>query len=151
MAFPQVAPVGAAVASASTVAPTAFDGVSPAVLAAVEPAAGTAVQFAGTLLGGWLLFAFTAHVAATYVLGDVPWRRAAIVGVVPAVVTVVLVRWSPLVIVPVTLAADFAAFHVVYRVKYRTAALVTVVHYVVSLAIVLLVANVLALLSTAPG
>lgn len=117
----------------------------------VQPSPGTLTQFAGTLVAGWLLFTFTAHVAATYVLGDVPWKRALVVGAVPAIVTVALVRYNPLVIVTVGLLADFAAVHVVYRVRYRTAALVVVMHYVVSLALVLLAANLLALLSTAPG
>ena len=116
----------------------------------VEPSAGTLTQFAGTLVAGWLLFTFTAHVAATYVLGDVPWKRAFVVGVVPAIVTVALVRYNPLVILAVGLLADFAAVHVVYHVKYRTAGLVVVMHYVVSLALVLLAANLLTLLSTAP-
>ena len=117
----------------------------------VEPGAGTLTQFAGTLVAGWLLFTFTAHVAATYILGDVPWKRAFVVGVVPAIVTVALVRYNPLVIIAVGLLADFVAVHAVYRVKYRTAALVVVMHYVVSLALVLFAANLLALLSTAPA
>lgn len=117
----------------------------------VQPAPGTLGQYVGTLVGGWLLFAFTAHVAATYMLGDVPWKRALLVGVAPAVVTVVLVRYNPAIIIAVSLAADFAAVHAVYRVKYRTAALVVVMHYVVSVALVLLAANLLALLSTAPA
>ncbi|WP_232686926.1 DUF7473 family protein [Halobacterium zhouii] len=116
----------------------------------IEPGAGTLTQFLGTLVAGWLLFSFTAHVAATYVLGDVPWKRAFVVGVVPAIVTVALVRYNPLVIIAVGLLADFAAVHVVYHLKYRTAGLVVVMHYVVSLALVLLAANLLALLSTAP-
>jgi len=118
---------------------------------AVEPAAGTLPQFVGTFLAGWVVFAFTAHAAATYVLGEVPWQRAALVGLAPAAVTVALIRYSPLVIVAVSLAADFAAVHAVYRVKYRTTALVVVMHYVVTLAVVLLVANLFALLGTAPG
>ncbi|GAA0278746.1 MULTISPECIES: DUF7473 family protein [Halobacterium] len=117
----------------------------------VQPAPGTLGQYVGTLVGGWLLFAFTAHVAATYILGDVPWKRALLVGVAPAVVTVALVRYNPAIIIAVSLAADFAAVHAVYRVKYRTAALVVVMHYVVSVALVLLAANLLALLSTAPA
>jgi hypothetical protein len=120
-------------------------------VAAVQPTPGTLGQYVATFVGGWLLFAFTAHAAATYVLGDVPLKRAAIVGLAPAVATIALVRYSPLVIVAVSLAADFAAVHAVYRVKYRTAAVVVVMHYVVTLAIVLLGANLLALLGTAPG
>ncbi|WP_432277058.1 Glu-tRNA(Gln) amidotransferase subunit GatE [Halobacterium salinarum] len=49
------------------------------------------------------------------------------------------------------LAADAAAVRAVYRIRYRTTAFVVVMHYTVSLAVVLLVANLLAVLSTAPG
>jgi len=119
--------------------------------ATVEPSAGTPLQFVATFVGGWLLFGFTAHAAATFVLGDVPWKRGFLVGLAPAVVTVALVRFDPLLIVAVGLAADFVAVHAVYRVRYRTTAFVVVMHYTVSLALVLLGANLLALLGTAPG
>lgn len=118
---------------------------------AVEPSAGTPLQYVATFVGGWLLFGFTAHAAATFVLGDVPWKRGFLVGLAPAVVTIALVRFNPLLIVAVGLAADFAAVHAVYRVRYRTTAFVVVMHYTVSLALVLLGANLLALLGTAPG
>lgn len=136
----------AAAAAAATAA-----AVVAATDAVVEPTAGTPLQFVATFVGGWLLFGFTAHAAATYVLGDVPWKRGFLVGLAPAVVTVALVRFSPLLIVAVGLAADFAAVRAVYRVRYRTTAFVVVMHYTVSLAVVLLVANVLAILGTAPG
>ena len=133
-----------ATAAAATAAAAATDAV-------VEPGAGTPLQYVATFVGGWLLFGFTAHAAATFVLGDVPWKRGFLVGLAPAVVTVALVRFDPLIIVALGLAADFAAVHAVYRVRYRTTAFVVVMHYTVSLALVLLVANLLALLGTAPG
>ena len=136
--------VAAATATTATAAAVAAAG-------AVEPSAGTPLQYVATLVGGWLLFGFTAHAAATFVLGDVPWKRAFLVGLAPAVATVALVRFDPLLIVAVGLAADFAAVHAVYRVRYRTTAFVVVMHYTVSLALVLLVANLLALAGTAPG
>lgn len=117
----------------------------------VQPTPGGPLAFLGTLVVGWLFFSFTAHAAATFFLGDVPWKRALVVGAVPAVVTTLLVRYPPALIIGVGLAADFAAFHVVYRIRYRTTALVVALHYTVSLALVLLVANLRALLSTAPG
>jgi hypothetical protein len=145
-----VAPTAATATAAAPAAATAAAGVA-ATDAVVEPSAGTLLQYVATFVGGWLLFGFTAHAAATYVLGDVPWKRGFLVGLAPAVVTVALVRFSPLVIVAVGLAADVAAVRAVYRVRYRTTALVVVMHYTVSLALVLLVANLLALLGTAPG
>ncbi|AAG20366.1 hypothetical protein VNG_2244H [Halobacterium salinarum NRC-1] len=120
-------------------------------VATVEPVAGTPLQYLATFVGGWLLFGFTAHAAATYILGEVPWKRGFLVGVAPAVVTLVLVRFNPLLIVAVGLAADAAAVRAVYRIRYRTTAFVVVMHYTVSLAVVLLVAILLAVLSTAPG
>lgn len=117
----------------------------------VQPSPGTPIAFLGTLLVGWLFFSFTAHVAASYVLGDVPWRRALLVGAVPAVVTLALGQLPAAAIIAVALLADLAAFHLVYRVRYRTAALAAVFHYVASLALVLLVTYGLGLLGTAPG
>lgn len=141
----------AAAATAITAAATSATAAAATATAAVEPATGTPLQYVATFVGGWLLFGFTAHAAATFVLGDVPWKRGFLVGLAPAVVTVALVRFDPLLIVAVGLAADFVAVHAVYRVRYRTTAFVVVMHYVVSLALVLLVANLLALLGTAPG
>ncbi len=117
----------------------------------VQPSPGTAAAFVGTLVVGWLFFSFTAHVAASYVLGDVPWRRALAVGAVPAVVTLALGQLPPAAIIVVALLADLAAFHLVYHVRYRTAALAAVFHYVASLALVLLVTYGLGLLGTMPG
>lgn len=124
---------------------------APTVPLQVQPTPGGPLAFVGTLVVGWLFFSFTAHVAASYVLGDVPWRRALAVGAVPAVATLALGRFATAVIIVVALLADVAAFHVVYRVRYRTAAVAAVFHYVASLALVLLVTYGLGLLGTAPG
>lgn len=116
-----------------------------------QPSPGTPLAFVGTLVVGWLFFSFTAHVAASYVLGEVPWKRALAVGAVPAVVTLALGQLPAAAIIVVALLADLAAFHLVYRVRYLTAALATVFHYVASLALVLLATYGLGLLGTAPG
>lgn len=117
----------------------------------VEPAAGTPLAFVGTLVVSWALYAYAAQVAATFLLGDVPWRRAAAVGTVPAVVTVALINYPPAVIVAVALAADFAAVRVLYRLRYRTTALVTAMHAVVSVILGVGVAYLVRLIGTAPG
>lgn len=143
--------MSAVAAATHTATPAAATVAAAATDATIEPATGTLLQYVATFVGGWLLFGFTAHAAATFVLGDVPWKRGFLVGLAPAVVTVALVRFSPLLIVAIGLAADFAAVHAVYRVRYRTTAFVVVMHYTVSLALVLLGANLLALLGTAPG
>jgi hypothetical protein len=117
----------------------------------VAPAQGTPSAVLATLLLAWLFFTFTAQIAATYLLGDVPWRRAAVVGAVPAVVTMALIRYHPAVILAVALAADFAAVQATYRLRYRTAALVTLAHGVASVALAVPLANLAELLTTAPA
>ena len=123
----------------------------PATVLQVAPAPATPLAFVGTFLAGWVFFAFTAQIAASYVLEDPPWRRAVVVGLVPAAASTALIRFDPLVIVAVGLAADAAAIHLIYGVRYRTTAVMVAIHYAATLALVLLVANLLALLSTAPG
>ncbi|MFB6119806.1 MAG: hypothetical protein ABEJ68_01670 [Halobacteriaceae archaeon] len=117
----------------------------------VAPAAGDVTAYVGTLLLAWAFFTFTAQIATTYFLGDVPWRRAAVVGVVPAVVTMALIRYPPALILGIALAADFAAVHGIYRLRYRTAALVTLGHIVASVALAVPLANLFELFTTAPG
>ena len=117
----------------------------------VTPAAGGPLAFVGTFLLGWAFFAFTAQVAASFFLEDPPWRRAVVVGLVPAVASTALIRFDTAVILAVGLAADAAAIHLIYGVRYRTTAMMTALHYAATVAIVLLVANLIALLSTAPG
>jgi hypothetical protein len=119
-------------------------------VAQIEPVQGGPLAFLGTVLVGWLFFSFTAQIAARYLLGDVPWKRALAVGAVPAVTTVALGRYGVVLIAAVSLAVDAAAIHAVYRVRYRTAGLVAVGHYVASVLLAALVAYLLALFSTAP-
>ena len=71
----------------------------------VAPVHADPPAFVGTFILGWLFFAFTAQVAASFLLADPPWRRALVVGVVPAVVSMALIRFAPLVIVGVGLVA----------------------------------------------
>lgn len=117
----------------------------------VAPASGGPVAFLGTFVATALFFGVTAHLAARYVLGDAPVARAFLVGTVPAVVSVALIRFPPWVIVPTALVGDFLAIHAVYRLRYRTTALVAVVHYTVTVLAALVLTYALALLETAPG
>lgn len=117
----------------------------------VAPAPADPVAFVGTFLLGWLFFAFTAQVAASFFIADPPWRRALVVGLVPAVVSMALIRFDPVVIIAVGLGADAVAIDRVYRTGRRTTVMIVVLHYAATVAIVLLVSNLLALLSTAPG
>jgi hypothetical protein len=120
-------------------------------VAPVEPASGGPLAFVGTLLVSWALSAYAAQVAASFFLGDPPWKRAAVVGLVPAVVTVALVRYSVAVILAVALAADLAAVRAVYRVHYRTVALIAVLHVSVTIALSVTITYLLRLFATAPG
>ena len=114
------------------------------------PAPADSVALLGTALLGWLLFGFTAQVAASFFLADPPWRRALLVGVAPAVVSMLLVRFEPVVIIAVGLIVDTVAIHRAYGVDRRTLALMVLIHYAATVAIVILLATLAALLSTAP-
>lgn len=97
------------------------------------------------LLGMFLLttafYALTAHVAARYVLGDVPITSALLVGPVPAIVLLALLEFQPLLAVVLAFVADFVAIKLVYDIPPLRAGLVTVVHYAVSALTVVLVAS----------
>lgn len=112
---------------------------------------GGALAIVGTFLLTVGFYALTAHIAARYVLGDVPMKRAVVVGVVPAIVTFVLQQYGPAVVLPVAALSDFLAIHTVYRLKYKTAGIVAVVHYTVSVLLGLTLYNLVRLLATAPG
>lgn len=124
---------------------------STAVVLQATPTPGTPLQYLGTVVVTALFFSLTAHLAARYVLGDVPASRALAVGTSLAVVVVALVRFPPVVIIPLAIATDLLAFHLVYRLTYRTAALVTVAHYTVTVLLTFVVTQGLRILSTAPG
>jgi hypothetical protein len=105
----------------------------------------------GTFVLTMLFYAATAHLAARYVLGDVPIVRALAVGVVPAVISFALQAYqNPGVIILLALAADFFAIRAIYRLRYRTAGLVAVAHYTLSAILGITIFNLVRLLSTAP-
>jgi hypothetical protein len=81
----------------------------------------------------------------------VPLKRAAIVGLVPAAIALLLQQYGPAIVIVVSLAADFLAIRVVYRLKYRTTTLVAVAHYTVSALLGITIFNLVSLLGTAPG
>ena len=93
-----------------------------------------------TLVLTSLFYAVTLHLAATFFIGDVPSQRAAYVGPVPAVVSILLGRYgvesvgfvSPglgiVIVLLATLVADAIAISVSYRISWRPTALLTVLH-----------------------
>jgi len=118
--------------------------------AQLDPAAGGPIAFLGTFLVAAAFYAITLHVAARYVLGDVPIERALLVGPVLAVAAILLQRYGPAVVIAATLALDAFAISAVYRLSWRSTTLVAVVHYTVAVIAGITVFNLVALLSTAP-
>lgn len=111
---------------------------------------GVAITLGATFLVVALGFCLTLHVAARYVLGDVPIRNA-LIGVVPAMIVFALtLAGRPLAAAPVAIAADLIAIRSVYGITYRWAGLVTIVHFTVSFLVGFTLRNLLALLETAP-
>jgi hypothetical protein len=89
-----------------------------------------------------LFYAFTLHLAATFLIGDVPSQRAATAAPVPALVSILLQRYgqgdaavgidpSLLVglVVLATLLADLLAVSFVYRLKLRSAVPLVLLHF----------------------
>jgi hypothetical protein len=108
------------------------------------------VSLVGTFLLAVLFYGVTAHLAARYVLGDVPIARAFAVGAVPALVSFALGPYHPVYVIPLAAGADFFAIRAIYRLEYRTAGLVALAHYTVSAILGITIYNLVALLSTAP-
>jgi hypothetical protein len=108
------------------------------------------VALVGTFLLAVLFYSVTAHIAARYVLGDVPLKRALLVGVVPAIISFALQAYGPAVVILVSAAADFFAIRAVYRLKYKTAGVVAAAHYTVSALFGITIFNLVRLLGTAP-
>jgi hypothetical protein len=88
-----------------------------------------------------LFYAVTLHLAATFLLGEVPSQRAAYAAIVPAITSLLLQQWGlagsgPLdpalgvaVVVLVTLVADTVAVSFVYRLKWASAVPLVLLHF----------------------
>lgn len=107
-----------------------------------------------TLVASFLVialgFCLTLHIAARYVLGDVPVGNA-LVGAIPAAIVFLLTYagW-PIPATVVGLGADVIAIQSAYSLSYRIAGLVTLIHFSVSIIIAFALRNLLLLLGTAP-
>ncbi|EMA43999.1 DUF7473 family protein [Halococcus saccharolyticus] len=115
----------------------------------VSPTAGGPLAYLGSFVLFAVVYSVTAHIAARNVLGDVPLRRAGIVGVAIAVVVLLLQQYGAIAFV-VALAVDFVVIRYVYRLRYRTTGLVTFVHLVVSILLTIATLSLVRLLGTAP-
>ncbi|MFC4988998.1 MULTISPECIES: DUF7473 family protein [Saliphagus] len=120
------------------------------VVAQIDPAAGGPIAYLGTVLLATLFYGVTLHIAARYVLGDVPVRRAFTVAPLLGVFSLALQRAGPAITAAVTVAVAYVAIHVVYDLSHRLTALVAVIYYTVAFLVGLVVVNVLTLLGGAP-
>ncbi|MDX1747395.1 MAG: hypothetical protein R3324_15775 [Halobacteriales archaeon] len=119
--------------------------------AQLNPATGPPEAFVGTFLLATAFYAVTAHIAARYVLGDVPFVRAARVGPVPALVGLALQQWGPAVVIAVSVVVDYVAIRYSYRLSLKMAGAVSLIHYTVSAIAGITVFNLVRLLGTMPG
>lgn len=95
-------------------------------------------------------FCLTLHIAARYVLGDVPIGNA-LAGFIPAAIVVALtLADQPLPAAALAIAAEVIVVQSVYDVSYRRSGFITVVHFTVSFLLGFALQNLLALLGTAP-
>lgn len=105
-----------------------------------------------TFLLASLFYAVTLHLAATFLLGDVPSQRAAYVGPVPAAVSILLQQYGladsrlVLVVIAATLLADLFAVSFVYRLTFRSAVPLVLLHFGFAAALGVALGNLLGVL-----
>lgn len=100
-----------------------------------------------TVALAWLFYAITLHLAALYVLGEAPHQRAAAAAFVPAVISLLLQRYSPAVVIPVSIVSDSVAIYFSYRLKRRATVILTLAHFTVATLIGIALYNIVTLLS----
>ena len=123
--------------------PSAVDAVGPRLPAAplqTDITGGGIFALIVTFLIASLFYAVTLHLAATFFIGDVPSQRAAYVGPVPALVSILLGSYgvesiafiSPslgiVIVLLATLVADAIAISVSYRISWKPTVILTVLH-----------------------
>ncbi|MFB6129586.1 MAG: hypothetical protein ABEJ28_02060 [Salinigranum sp.] len=111
------------------------------------------VAVVATIVPFALFLSLTVHIAARNVLGDVPARKALLVGPVPAVVAVVTAALGvpALVGLAVAVVLDGAVVAYVYGPGPRLSAYITVIHFAVSVLLGAVVFGLLLLINTVPG
>lgn len=107
------------------------------------------VSYVGTFLALTVGYALTVHVAARYVLGRTPVKRAVLVGAVPALFSLALQQYTAAIVL--VLLADLAAISLVYRITWKRAVLVAVMHYAVTIVATIALFNVIRLFASAPA
>jgi hypothetical protein len=82
-----------------------------------------------TVLLAWVFYAVTLHLAAVFFVGEVPSQRAAAAALAPAVVSLLLQRYGPGVVVAVTLASDLLAIDYVYGLERKATVVLGLLHF----------------------
>jgi len=114
---------------------------APPLQSGPDPTGQGVLAVVGTVLLGWLFYAVTLHLAATFFVGDVPTQPAAAAGVVPAVVSLLLGRYglgeqtlvSPgvdfVVALVAILVADALAINYAYDLPWKATTALTALHF----------------------
>ncbi|UPM42026.1 DUF7473 family protein [Halocatena salina] len=113
----------------------------------IDPIGSGLFAYVVTFLAAWMFYAVTLHLAALYVVGETPHQRAALAGAAPAVVSLSVQPFSPLVAVVLALVSDAGAIHVVYKLRKRGTALLAVAHYTIAIIFGFALFNIITLLS----
>lgn len=113
----------------------------------VDLTGGGLFAYVVTFLLAWVFYAVTLHLAALYVIGDTPHQRAALAGAVPALVSLLIQPYGPLIAVLLSFCSDVAAIHYVYRLRKRGTALLTIAHYTIAVILGVALFNIITLLS----
>jgi len=122
-------------------------GLSPAPpVAQLVPATGPPLAVLGTVVLAAAFYAVTVHVAARFVLGEVPLRPALGVGVVLAVVSFLLRSHGVALVAGASLLVDAAAIKSLYALDWRPTAWVTLAHFAVSVVLGYALVNLVGLL-----
>jgi hypothetical protein len=94
----------------------------------VDVTGGGPLALVVTFLLAVVFYALTLHLAAMFLLGDVPTQYAARAAVVPAAVSFALQGWGPAVTLAVTLLGDVLAVRWSYDLHWQPAVVLALLH-----------------------
>ena len=98
----------------------------------VEFVGGGLLALVVTFIVTVLFYAVTLHLAALWVLGDVPHQRAVLVAPVPSAIAILFAPYGALVVVPLSFLGAAVAIRQVYRLKTRSALVLATFHYAIA-------------------
>lgn len=85
-----------------------------------------------TFLVTVVFYASTLHLAALWILGDVPHQRAVAVAPIPSVIVILFSSYGPLVVMPLSYLGAAIAIRQIYRLKTGAALLLTTFHFAIA-------------------